>query len=191
MVDDVPGPPPSAADGSTPTFERPAPSVDPDDEALALPEHRYTRHETQADRLDRNYNELLQELRVAQAGVQILFAFLLTIAFQPRFAELNTFQQDLYLVTLMMSALAVVCFVAPVSAHRLLFRRGVKDSLVTFTGRTATAGLVLLGLSVLGGVMLVVDWILNLTASLILSGTLLALALVIWVVIPISLRNRG
>ena len=168
----------------------PVPSVDPDDERPERSEHRYVRHESDAHRLDRNYNELLQELRVAQAGVQILFAFLLTIAFQPRFAELNTFQEDLYLVTLTMSALAVVCFVAPVSAHRLLFRRGVKDSLVTFTGRTATAGLVFLGLSVLGGVMLVVDWILNLTASLILTGGILAFALVVWVVVPISLRDR-
>jgi hypothetical protein len=189
MVDDVPGAPRSA-DRTASSYDPVVPSVDPDDEPADRVEHRYVRHESQAQRLDRNYNELLQELRVAQAGVQILFAFLLTIAFQPRFAELDTFQEDLYLVTLIMSAVAVVCFVAPVSAHRLLFRRGVKDSLVAFTGRIATAGLVLLGLSVLGGVMLVVDWILNLTAALILTGGLLVLALVVWVVIPISLRDR-
>ena len=189
MVDDVPATPSTAADKARKS-DVPVPETDPDDEPPEHPDHRYVRHESEAQRLDRNYNELLQELRVAQAGVQILFAFLLTIAFQPRFAELNTFQQDLYLVTLTMSALAVVCFVAPVSAHRLMFRRGVKDSLVTFTGRTATAGLVLLGLSVLGGVMLVVDWILNLTASLILTGGILVFALILWVVIPVSLRNR-
>ncbi len=190
MVDDASGPPRSAADSNAPEYDVVVPSVDPDDEQPEHSEHRYVRHETEAQRLDRNYSELLQELRVSQAGVQILFAFLLTVAFQPRFAQLNIYQEDLYLVTLMMSALAVVCFVAPVAAHRLLFRRGVKDSLVTFTGRIATAGLVLLGLSVLGGVVLVVDWILNLTASLILGGCLLVLAVVIWVVIPLSLRHR-
>ncbi len=151
----------------------------------------YQRDETQAQRLDRNYGELLQELRVAQAGVQILFAFLLTIAFQQRFSELTAFQEDLYIVTLTLSALAVVCFVAPVAAHRVVFRRGVKDSLVTFTGRTAAAGLILLGLSVLGAVLLVVDLVLSLTASLIIAGAVLVLAVLLWIVVPISLRDRN
>ena len=114
----------------------------------------------------------------------------MTIAFQQRFGELTAFQEDVYIVTLTLSALAVVCFVAPVAAHRVVFRRGVKDSLVTFTGRTASAGLVLLGLSVLGGVLLVVDLVLNLTLSLIITGGVLVLGLLLWVVIPITLRDR-
>jgi uncharacterized membrane protein len=95
-----------------------------------------------------------------------------------------------YLVTLLCSALAVLCFIAPVAAHRVMFRQGVKDALVTFTGRTATAGMVLLGASVLGGVMLVVDWILSLTASLLIAGGLLVAALILWVVIPLAVRRR-
>ena len=150
----------------------------------------YRRDETEAQRLDRNYGELLQELRVAQAGVQILFAFLLTIAFQQRFTELTTFQKGLYVVTLTLSALSVICFVAPVAAHRVVFRRRVKDALVAFTNWTASAGLVLLGLSVLGGVLLVAGLVLNLTASLFITGGVLLLTLLLWVIVPISLRDR-
>lgn len=150
----------------------------------------YRREESEAERLDRNYGELLQELRVAQAGVQILFAFLLTIAFQPRFATLDTYQQDFYIAVLISSAIAVICFTAPVAAHRVVFRKGVKDSLVTFTSRVASAGLVFLVTSVLGGVLLVVDLLLNLAASLIIVGALLVLVLVVWVVIPYRLRAR-
>jgi len=150
----------------------------------------YRREESEAERLDRNYGELLQELRVAQAGVQILFAFLLTIAFQPRFATLDTYQQYFYIAVLISSAIAVICFTAPVAAHRVVFRKGVKDSLVTFTSRVASAGLVFLVTSVLGGVLLVVDLLLNLAASLIIVGALLVLVLVVWVVIPYRLRAR-
>lgn len=114
----------------------------------------YTRHETEAHRLDRNFNELLQELRVAQAGVQILFGFLLSLAFQARFGNLDSFQLNVYITTLIAAALSVVCFTAPVAAHRLLFRRGVKDFLVHYTARLAGIGLIFLAAAVVGGVVL-------------------------------------
>lgn len=148
----------------------------------------YRRDESEAERLDRNYGELLQELRVAQAGVQILFAFLLTIAFQPRFAELDGFQRTVYLVTLLCSALAVCCFVAPVAAHRMMFRRGVKDELVAFTSRMAAAGLWLLALAVVGGVLLVVELVTSRSAALIAAGGLALVGAVLWVAVPLRLR---
>ncbi|GGL89386.1 DUF6328 family protein [Nakamurella endophytica] len=117
----------------------------------------YVRNESEAQRLDRNYAELLQEVRVAQAGVQIFFAFLLTIPFQNRFAQLSQEQKNWYLTTLLCAGAAVVLFVAPVAAHRILFRRRLKDELVLFTGRLAAAGLCFLALSFLGALGLAVD----------------------------------
>lgn len=150
----------------------------------------YHRDESTGQRLDRNFSEQLQELRVAQAGVQILFAFLLSLAFQARFTELDGFELVLYLVTLVAAALAVVCFTGPVAAHRLLFRRGVKDFLVRYTSRMAVAGLSFLAAAVLGGVMLVVDVLQPRWLAFTIGGGLLAVGLVVWVLIPMSIRRR-
>ena len=102
------------------------------------------RDETEADRLDRNYLEMLQELRVLQAGMQILFAFLLSLAFASRFDETTDFQRDLYIVTLVCAALATACLIAPVPFHRIVFRRGMKDDLIIAANRYVAAGLRLL-----------------------------------------------
>src|SRR6266581_6983428 len=109
-------------------------------------EQPYSREESEAQRLDRNYAELLQELRVAQTGVQILFAFLLTIGFQQRFASITTFQRGVYVTTLVAAAVAAVLLIAPVAVHRLLFGRQLKNELVTFTARLAVGGLVFLAI---------------------------------------------
>lgn len=98
------------------------------------------RYETEAERLDRNYGELLQELRVLQAGVQILFAFLLTIAFQQRFGSVSDFQRNTYLISLVNASIATVCIIAPVAFHRIVFRRGMKDELMTAATRYALPG---------------------------------------------------
>src|SRR5262245_48883411 len=90
---------------------------------------RYVRRESEAARLDRNFAELLQELRVSQTGVQILFAFLLSIAFQQRFQDLTDAQLRHYLATLISAALAAVFLIAPVPIHRLLFRLRLKEEL--------------------------------------------------------------
>lgn len=109
----------------------------------------YQRDESEPNRLDRNYSELLQELRVAETGVQILFAFLLAIAFQQRFSLIDTFQRVVYLVTLASAALAVAALIAPVAIHRALFRRGLKAELVAMTARLAAAGLTFLAVAML------------------------------------------
>lgn len=151
----------------------------------------YTRSESEAERLDRNFGELLQELRVAQAGIQILFGFLLSLAFQSRFEALDTLQLGIYLVTLVAAALAVICFTGPVAAHRLLFRRGVKDFLVRYTARLAGVGLGFLAVTALGGVVLVVDVLLGHGASFGTGGALVAILTAIWLLVPWSVRHRG
>src|SRR5674536_216271 len=85
------------------------------------------RRETPAERLDRNWNEILQELRVTQTGIQILTGFLLTVPFQQRFAELTADQRRIYLTLVVLASVTTGLLVAPVSLHRWLFRRGAKS----------------------------------------------------------------
>jgi hypothetical protein len=152
---------------------------------------RYDRDETEAQRLDRNYSEQLQELRVAQAGVQILFAFLLTIAFQQRFATLSSVQRGLYVATLVSATVSAALFIAPVAAHRVFFGRRLKHELVTFTGRMAALGLVFLALTMLGAVLLIVDFVSGAVAAWIITGALGGLFLVLWFLLPYRLRDVG
>jgi len=93
-------------------------------------DHRDARSETEDERADRRYAELLQELRVAQTGVQFLFAFLLTLAFTQRFVRITDFQLGLYVGTLVASAVAAALLIGPVPFHRIVFRRGLKPRLV-------------------------------------------------------------
>ncbi len=151
--------------------------------------HGYDRHETDAQRLDRNYAELLQELRVAQTGVQILFAFLLTIAFQQRFSGLSSTQRGLYVATLVCAAVAAALFIAPVALHRAVFGRRLKDELVTVTGRMAAAGLVFLALAMIGSVLLIVDFVVGAIAALIITAVLAGLFAWLWYLLPLYRRG--
>lgn len=146
------------------------------------------REETEADRLDRNYLEMLQELRVLQAGMQILFAFLLSLAFASRFDETTQFQRDLYIVTLICAALATSCLIAPVPFHRIVFRRGMKDDLIVAANRYVAAGLAFLSLSMAGAILLVLDFLIDLTTALVVTGALVVVFVVLWVVIPLLSR---
>ena len=144
----------------------------------------YERDESNAQRLDRNYAELLQELRVAQTGIQILFAFLLTIAFQQRFTHLSSVQRGLYVGTLCCAAIAAALFIAPAAAHRVVFRRHLKHELVSLSGRLAATGLVFLALTVLGAVLLVVDLVAGPVAAWILTAGLACLFAWLWYLLP-------
>lgn len=143
----------------------------------------------QSERLDRNYNELLQELRVAQTGVQILFAFLLTIAFQGTFDGLTSFQHRVYLATLLSSALSVIAFIAPVATHRMMFRRGLKDRIVALTSKMAMTGIVFLALAILGVVLLVIDVAAGRTIAVIITVAVAVAIILAWAVIPAVYRN--
>lgn len=149
-----------------------------------------TRRETLRERDDRNFQELLQELRVTQTGVQILFAFLLTLAFTERFGELDGVQRATYLVTLVLAVTATVLFTAPAALHRALFRRGAKRLLVEVSSRLVSAGLAVLALSFTGSLLLVVDVINSRPAGIAAAGALL-LCLGLWGVMPRLLRRRG
>lgn len=112
--------------------------------------NRNARHENQVQRLDRNWGDLLQELRVVQTGVQLLTGFLLTLPFQARFAELPVRDTRLYLATVACSAAATVALITPVAMHRVLFRRHKMHELVGIAHWFAIAGIALLGLALLG-----------------------------------------
>ncbi len=144
----------------------------------------YSRDETSGQRLDRNFTEQLQEVRIAQAGTQILFAFLLTLPFQQRFTTLTSFQRGVYVATLIATAVSVVLFTAPVAMHRVLFHRGVKDFIVTYTARLTSLGLIALGLGIVGGVTLVLDVMLSHAVALAMGAGVALLALVFWVAVP-------
>jgi uncharacterized protein DUF6328 len=113
------------------------------------------RGETPLQRADRAYGEILQEIRVAQTGVQILFAFLLALAFTSRFGSVTVFQRDTYVVTLLMCAAATALLIAPAAFHRVVYRRRLKQHLVHFANRLALSGLVLLMLSLACAVLLI------------------------------------
>ncbi len=142
------------------------------------------RNETYIERMDRNWEELLQELRVTQTGAQILTGFLLTLPFQARFADLDAYQRDVYLVLVVLAALATVLIIAPVSLHRLLFRRRLKPQLVDAGHWFARAGLAALALVLTGATMLLFDVVLSRTAGLVASGALLLVIVLGWLVLP-------
>src|SRR5229473_962393 len=105
--------------------------------AMGPAESSNPRTESEAQRDDRNLSELIQELRVAGLGVQVLFGFLLSLPFTARFSQLSGGQRDLYLSTLVLAAAAITLLSGPVAYHRLVFRRGMKDRLVRFTNLLA------------------------------------------------------
>src|SRR3954468_6940727 len=148
------------------------------------------RNETPTQRLDRNWGELLQELRVLETGTQILTGFLLTVAFQQKFSQLNPGQVTLYLVLVSLSAIATIVVLAPVSLHRTLFRQGKKAELVAWTNRLLRIALAIVALTVVGVVVLLFD----VAASTGLAiGAGIAAALVLgglWFALPIGLSNR-
>lgn len=117
------------------------------------------RRETEDERLNRELDQLLQELRVAMPGVQVLFAFLLAVPFQQRFALVTGFQQDVYFATLLASAVASALFIAPTAYHRMMFRGHDKPRLVEMSSRFALAGLAALAVAMTGAILLVTDFI--------------------------------
>lgn len=144
--------------------------------------------ENEAERLDRNYGELLQEMRVLQAGVQILFAFLLTLAFQASFTDVTEFQRNTYLVALITAALATACIIGPVPFHRIVFRRGMKADLIKVATRYVTAGLAFLFVSISGAVLLVLDVLVSRTFATVVTAVIATVFLVLWVAVPLVAR---
>jgi len=148
------------------------------------------RDETGLERWDRNFIELLQELRVAQTGVQILFAFLLTLPFTNRFGDVSDLDKAVYVITLVASATATALLIAPVSDHRQVFRQGHKPELVRIASMLAQAGLAALLVAIIGAVFLVLDVVAGLGWATGLAAALVAVYLVLWYVLPKVIRRK-
>jgi hypothetical protein len=148
------------------------------------------RQETEEERADRNLSDLLQELRVALPGVQVLFAFLLTVPFSQRFSQLNKFQEWLYFAVMITVALATVMLVAPTAGHRILFRRQQKEFIVTLSNTLALLGLLLLAIAMTGAIALISDFIFGATTAVISTVVMAAAFLGFWFFGPIRRRQK-
>jgi hypothetical protein len=148
------------------------------------------RDETWIERLDRNWAELLQELRVVQTGVQLLTGFLLTLPFQQRFADLTSDQRAIYLADVSAAVCSTALLIAPVALHRMLFRQHARAEHVSVAHRLAMAGSALLGWAICGVVVLIFDVVSGPPAAIgggIGVGLLLLSA---WLVLPLTARHR-
>ncbi|MDI3418292.1 DUF6328 family protein [Streptomyces luteolus] len=146
------------------------------------------RHETTFERADRNFGELLQELRVTQTGVAILFAFLLTLAFTQRFPSLDSVQRGMYVTTLLLAVAAAALFTAPAAVHRGLFQRHAKPQIVQVSSRLASIGMAVLALALTGSVLLVVDVAMGRTVGIIAAVGTFVVCAGLWGVLPRVLR---
>jgi hypothetical protein len=150
-----------------------------------------SRGETVDQVLDRNVAELLQELRVAFTGVQILFAFLLSLAFTQRFEELGGFDLAVYTVALLSTALATMVLIAPVSFHRIVFRRRQKAALVVVADRLLIVGLALLVPAISSAVLLILDVALGRWQAIVGSSATALVGLLTWYALPLAIRSSG
>jgi uncharacterized protein involved in cysteine biosynthesis len=156
----------------------------------SISEQAGRRGETEEQRLDRNLGELLQELRIALPGIQVLFAFLLVVPFQQGFASVTVFERTVYFVTLLLTAAASVCFIGPTARHRIRFRDLDKKWVVETANRLALVGLVLLGAAMSGAILL--------TSSVLYDGATPAIATAavagsiawVWFVVPLVRELR-
>jgi Family of unknown function (DUF6328) len=149
------------------------------------------RDESVNERMDRNWNEILQELRVTQTGTQIFTGFLLTIAFQSRFSELTTFQVRVYLTLVIAAVLTTALGLAPVNLHRGLFRRGAKVIIVETAHIIMRITLVGVAVMLIGTVLLIFDLVLDRRAALIAAGATLIIVIVIAVLPPLLRSIRS
>ncbi len=146
--------------------------------------------ETPKQRLDRELIELLNEVRVALPGAQVLFAFLLVLPFQGRFTELTQVQKDLYAGALMTSAASIALLIAPSSYHRINFRRPMKEGMIRWANGLLIVGMALAGVGITLAVALVIAVVLGDVPAVILAGATAAWFAWFWFVVPL-LRRRG
>lgn len=148
------------------------------------------RDETPAQRADRNLAELLQELRVAGLGVQVLFGFLLSLPFSARFTRLNHPQRDLYLASLVLAAVVTALLLGPVAYHRLVFRRAQKESLVRAASVMALVGLAAVGLAISAAVLLVTGMVAGGLPAALITIFVACLFAALWFAFPLARRRE-
>jgi hypothetical protein len=143
------------------------------------------RDETEAERVDRNLQEFLGELRVALPGVQVLFAFLLVVPFNQRFSDITDFQKTTYFVTLLFTAAASVCLIAPTAQHRIEFRRQHKEQILLMANRLAVLGLGCLAVAMTGAILLITDLLYGSTTTLIVTLAVGVAFATLWYLVPV------
>lgn len=149
------------------------------------------RKESEAERSDRNLMELLQELRVAGLGVQVLFGFLLSLPFTNGFPKLGNGQRGLFIASLILAAVATVLLVGPVAYHRLVFRHHLKKPLIMVANKMAIAGLAAVALAVIVAVILVTSFVEGNTSAIVIGIFIACLFAVLWFVLPLVRRQRA
>jgi hypothetical protein len=146
------------------------------------------RGESKSERIDRELIELLNELRVALPGVQVLFAFLLTVPFAQGFAQTTTFQRDLFFAVLSATAISAALLIAPSAWHRIHFRQKDKEHMLLTSNKLTMAGLFFLALAMIGAVMLIADFVFSSTLAVI-SGIVAGLVFgLLWAIVPVTRR---
>lgn len=146
------------------------------------------RDETEEERLDRNLNEMLQELRVALPGVQVLFAFLLAVPFAQGWEKITGFQKGAYFGTLICTAISAVMLISPTAYHRLTFRYQQKRKLVFYSNRFSIIGLTFLALAMTGAIMLITDFLFGKTATVVTTVVTVLVFSVFWFALPLQRR---
>ncbi|WP_435126966.1 DUF6328 family protein [Actinacidiphila sp. bgisy144] len=149
------------------------------------------RHESEEERADRRWGDLLQELRVAQTGVQILFGFLLTVVFQQRFTTLSATDRHIYVATVVLGAATTGALVGPVAMHRLLTGRRLKPETVVLASRLTLLGLCLLLCTMASSLLLVLRVAVHDPTAAWLVGALVAWFVLCWIVLPLWARRRN
>jgi Family of unknown function (DUF6328) len=153
-----------------------------------MPDRPSGRDESEGERLDRNLAELLQELRVALPGVQVLFAFLLAVPFQQNFTKITAFQEKTYFATLLCTAISAALLISPTAYHRLTFHLQQKRELVMVSNRLAIAGLIFLALAMTGAVMLITDVLFGVAATVVSGVAAATMFALLWGVLPLRRR---
>jgi Family of unknown function (DUF6328) len=146
--------------------------------------------ETEKQRVNRELIELLNELRVALPGVQVLFAFLLAVPFQQRFATTSSFEHIVYFTTLFCAALATALLITPSAYHRINFRAREKGHIVLTSNGLAIAGLVFLAAAMVGAVLLITDFLFGTVVAVIFSSTAALVFVCLWFVMPLRMRSK-
>jgi hypothetical protein len=164
----------------------PQPTATESRDELAPPARANGRDETELERLDRNLEELFAGLRVALPGVQVLFAFLLVLPFQQRFPETTAFQEKVYFVTLLATAMASILLIGPSARHRMRFRRDDKAYVVFSANRLAIAGLGFLAVAILGAILLVSDYLFGSVAAATATAAVAATLAWCWFASPLG-----
>jgi hypothetical protein len=148
------------------------------------------RNETDAERYDRNWLELVQEVRVAQTGVQILAGFLLMLPFTERFDEIAEGYRALFLVAFSLAVLTTGLMIAPVLMHRFLFRRQAKDTVVRIGNGIVKLAMGSLGLTMVAVTALIFGVVVGSTASVVAGSVVLTFYVLVWVVLPLAVQRR-